>query len=321
MNKPWIFVGLLFFLLSGCKDDDPTQITEEAESFLNEVVSVMEANSVNRKKIDWVDFRQQVFEKAGAAQSITDTYPGIRQALILLGDNHSSFRGGDGTVIFAGTLQCETETINTPDLPATVGYVKVSFFSGDSNSSAAQVFAETIQNNIKEQDSSDIIGWIVDLRNNTGGNMYPMIAGIGSILGEGTAGYFIDPDNNEVPWGFKNGASVYNGSPFTTMSDPYQLIAPNPRVAVLLNGAVASSGEVMAISFIGREDTKSFGSPTCGLSTGNSYFSLSDGSALILTTSLQADRNKNAYGTPIEPDVVVSNANIIAEAIAWLESE
>jgi C-terminal processing protease CtpA/Prc len=34
-------------------------------------------------------------------------------------------------------------------------------------------------------DQGNLAGWIVDLRNNGGGNMWPMLTGIGSILGEG----------------------------------------------------------------------------------------------------------------------------------------
>ena len=52
---------------------------------------------------------------------------------------------------------------------------------------------QQIQDQIKIMDHPYNIGWIVDLRGNGGGNMWPMLAGIGPILGEGIAGYFIDP--------------------------------------------------------------------------------------------------------------------------------
>jgi len=34
-------------------------------------------------------------------------------------------------------------------------------------------------------------GWIIDLRGNGGGNMWPMLAGIGFVLGDGPAGSFV----------------------------------------------------------------------------------------------------------------------------------
>ena len=44
-------------------------------------------------------------------------------------------------------------------------------------------FAISIENQIRAADAPDLAGWIVDLRGNTGGNMWPMIAGVGSTLG------------------------------------------------------------------------------------------------------------------------------------------
>lgn len=323
MRIRFISYLLLIFSLISCINDDLNKNSDKAERFLNEVLDVMEANSINRYKIDWSDFRTKVFErvgKVGGAQTIRDTYPGIREALVLLGDNHSSYTRVDGSVIFVGSPQCNFQNIANPSLPENIGYVKVNSFFSSSEIADDISFAEEIQDQIMNQDSPDILGWIVDLRSNGGGNMWPMIAGIGPILGEGTAGYFIDPDNNQTSWGFLNGSSVFNGSAITQLSNSYELIVPNPKVAVLLDNGVASSGEVICISFIGRENTKSFGISTCGLSTSNRPFLLSDNSSLNLTTAYLADRNKNLYGISINPNVFVNNENIIQHAVEWIEN-
>jgi hypothetical protein len=81
-----------------------------------------------------------------------------------------------------------------------------------------------------------------------------------------------------------------------------------------------SSGEAIAISFIGRENTISMGSSTCGLSTANALFNLSDNSALILSVAYMADRNKIPYGIPITPDNQVDNENIIEWAVLSIEN-
>jgi len=320
MKLRLILCWLLILLLITCNNDDPAITSEQAQKFLNEILDVMETNSINKYKIDWPDFRTKVFDKAVGAQTIQDTYPAIKEALVLLGDNHSSYRKLDGSIIFVGTLQCDFQNFTNPTLPGNVGYVKINSFSGSSNGDAAISFAREIQNQIMNQDDADIIGWIVDLRNNGGGNMWPMIAGIGPVLGEGTAGYFIDPDQNQTSWGFQNGSSVANGATVTHLSNSYELKVPNPKVAVLLNSGIASSGEVIAISFIGRENTKSFGISTCGLSTANSGFALSDNSILNLTVAYLADRNKNPYGIPVNPDLVVASEDIIATAVEWIEN-
>ena len=119
------------------------------------------------------------------------------------------------------------------------------------------------------------------------------------------------------PWK-SSGASTANGSPVTQLENPYELINPNPKVVVLIDEAVMSSGEAIAISFIGRENTKSMGHSTCGLSTSNAPFNLSNNSTLILTTHYMADRNRIPYGIPITPNNQADNDIIIDWAVRWI---
>jgi C-terminal processing protease CtpA/Prc len=259
-----------------------------------------------------------VFEDIGPAQSIEETYGGITLALTMLGDNHSIYASANGQ-FFRGrsSLNCDLFFRNPLNgVPDFIGYVKVSRFVGTEGS---EEFAAEIQNQIKSQDNENTLGWIVDLRGNTGGNMWPMLAGIGPLLGNQTVGYFINDDGEEISYGYSNGASVFGGSPLVEVNDHHVSQNQNSRVAVLLDNAVASSGEAIAIAFVGRENTRSFGSATCGLSTANAGFPLSDGASLNLTISYMADRHKNKYGIPIEPDVqVVGDTEILQAAIGFL---
>jgi hypothetical protein len=307
----------IIIFLSTCKDD-VTERSSQAEKYLNVLLDIMQQNSINRYKINWVDFRAKVLASVPSAQSIQEIYPAIKEALIMLGDNHSFFVKPDGNFIVPGTLSCDAQTIGNPTLPDNVGYVRIKEFSGSVN--AALAYARDIQDQIKSQDSDNLLGWVVDLRSNLGGNMWPMIAGIGPILGEGIAGYFIDADGNELPWSYLNGSSILDGNIITSFGNSYELTIPNPKVAVLLDNGVASSGEVIAISFIGRDNSKSFGIPTCGATTSNQSFNLSDNAVLFLTTSYLADRDKNLFGTPITPDIITDNDKIIQEALDWIQN-
>ena len=317
MKKVAVLLSLGVFLIVSCAKEK--EHSEEVRNYLNEMLDIMENNSINRYKINWIDFRKEVFNTVPAAQTIIDAYPCIKKALTLLGDNHSIFLTPNGDAFMGNsTITIQIENIETPVIPNDVGYIKVTSYVGGQSDVSDIAFANQIQDQIKQQDHSDIKGWIVDLRNNIGGNCYPMLAGIGPILGEGVAGYFIDSDELEISWGFQDGASVYGDQVITQLNDTYKLLVPKPKVAVLLNSAVASSGEVIAVSFIGRENTKSFGSATCGLSTGNRPFYLSDNAILNLTASYFADRNKKKYGVPINPDMISSKETIINDALAWI---
>ncbi|MVM36170.1 peptidase S41 [Spirosoma sp. HMF4905] len=277
----------------------------------------MQKYSINRKTIDWSSFTQQVNAKLQGAQSIADTYPAIQLALTLLGDNHSSYTTATGTLLYGTRSISCSDGAPTP-VPANpkIGYVKVSGFSG--SGTAATVFAESIQASIKQADTDSIRGWIVDLRGNTGGNMWPMLAGIGPILGEGVAGYFIDPDGNATSWAYQKGASIIDQTQQVSVETPYTLRKSNPKVAVLTDRATASSGEAITISFKNRSNTRSFGTSTCGLSTTNSSMVLSDGAILNLTQGTLADRTKTLYGQQVQPDETYYSATAVDKAVAWV---
>jgi carboxyl-terminal processing protease len=105
------------------------------------------------------------------------------------------------------------------------------------------------------------------------------------------------------------------------VTTPYTLEHAPLRVAVLLDQRVASSGEATAIAFHGRPDTRFFGIPTCGLSTSNSMFVLSDGSSLNLSVALMADRNLVEFGEEFHPDEVIADHEAaVARAMEWLRS-
>ena len=325
MKAPTIVLGIVFLVLSSCSSDDSTStetplIDEEVEVFLEEVLDLMQNNSINRNDINWSEFRNQVRARASDAQSLTQIEPALILALQLLGDNHSSILKENGDRISASTANCESVELETVSVPENIGYLRVPFYSNGTSQENTN-FAVDLQNQIREQDNAGLNGWIVDLRGNTGGNMWPMLAGVGPILGEGTVGYFIGPDNSDLSWSYNNGASVLGQNAIVRVPPVYELINPDPKVAVLLDNGVRSSGEAIAIAFIGRENTRSFGMATCGLSTANRGFPLSDGSVLLLTTDYMADRDRNLYGFPIEPEVEASNDNIIELAIDYIENQ
>jgi len=305
---------------AGCNDaalSEPDRpISEAAAQYLDDLIGIMRGHSINRLRIDWDAFQTSVLAAAGGAQVVSDTYPAIRVALTLLADGHSMYRTPSGQVIFVPNRTCTSSGAGSPALPDSIGYITVRSFSG--TAAEATAYANQLHRAVAAADRDALIGWIVDVRGNGGGNMWPMIAGVGPVLGEAVVGYFIDPAGVEVAWEYRNGASWSGGYVAQQVDSAYRLRREWPRVAVLTDRGVASSGEAAVVAFRGRPDTRSFGEPTCGLSTANRSFSLSDGASLILTVSTMADRDKTPYGGAIVPDEIV--ADPVSRAIAWLES-
>lgn len=191
-------------------------------------------------------------------------------------------------------------------------------------------------------DSNIINGWIVDLRGNTGGNMYPMIAGLGPLIGEGILGYFIDRKGGTEYWSYINGSVICKylekdndkrieniahhnkNKTIIHIIDYYKVKNSNARIAVLIGNQTSSSGEMTTISFIGKNNVKLFGQTTGGYTTGNVSFILSDSSGIALAASISADRNMKKYNGGIIPDVIVDNyysENCVNAAIKWLKKK
>ena len=214
----------------------------------------------------------------------------IRLALTLLGDKHSYYVTPANEFIFnpesptESTGQCRPAPVVAPAVPADVGYVRLQITLDTSPTD--------IQDTLREGERAGATGWIVDLRNSGGGNTWPALAGIGSLLGEGTAGFFVNAANRPTPWGYTNGMAWLErpDQDLAFLEMPYRLLMPSARVAVLTNVGVANSGEALAIAFRARPNTRSFGTPTCGLSTAVAQFPLSRGGRLGVVTSVMADR-------------------------------
>ncbi len=312
---------LLASLIVTCSETDEPKISSAAEMHLNEILKQMESRSINRKTIDWVELKRRTLQVAGQAKTIKETYTAIRFALEELKDNHSFYKGVDGTYIFSGLEGCNFDSPPDAQPSPAIGYIRIPGFDGFNSVSETNAFAQSLQAKIRSQDNSELKGWLVDLRGNGGGNMWPMLSGIGPVLGDGIAGYFIDPDNQASAYSYQNGVASLDGNSISVVSNPYSLIKPNPKVAVLIDGLTASSGEAIAIAFIGRPNTRLFGvKSSCGLTTANQSFTLSNGGLLFLTVAVMADRSKNKFGGPILPDEMSNSGQegAVTSAIVWL---
>jgi hypothetical protein len=291
---------------------------QAARAHLDALLTTMETYSVNKAAIDWSDFRSQVVAAAGNAETVPQLDSAIVLALRLLGDQESYYQRGGLTLGPPPVGGCAGGAPTPGDIPDTIGYVKVAACA--CQGTAATQFAQSIQQAIRTVDRAGLVGWIVDLRGNFGGNMWPMIAGIGPVLGEGIIGWIVYNDR-EYEREYRDGAATSFGDTFASVTDPVTLLEPYPKVAVLTDGGVASSGEAITVFFKGRPRTRSFGTLTCGHHHLQQAFFLPGGAVLFLVSGQHADRTKRRYGGPISPDEIVSNPHdAVDRAIAWLQA-
>jgi carboxyl-terminal processing protease len=302
-------------------------LSSQARTYLTEALDIMQQHSVNRTKINWTALRRQAFAYANGAKTPGDTYAAIQIALNALGDHHSSFTTPQQENQL-GTGDNSPSNLDPPvqRLPHGIGYLELLAFEG-SEPTAMHQYVQSAQDAIRSVDQTGTCGWIIDLRIDGGGNMWPMLAAVGPILGEGIAGWFIFPNGVKQAWSYSHGQAQLAGSVAIGIENPAHLKHPNPPVAVLIDHATSSSGEAMAVAFRGRPRTRSFGEPTYGIPTANEGFKLRDGALLLLTVAVDADRTGHAYDSSLIPDELVSTRRGettdlgVQAATTWLHNQ
>jgi C-terminal processing protease CtpA/Prc len=194
-------------------------------------------------------------------------------------------------------------------------------------------YALVLRRAVLEVARSDPRGWIVDLRFNGGGNVWPMLAGLRPLLGDGEAARSVSAGGLAVRSGCDGGRVWLDqgrGEQVQLEIEPpaEDRVLAAPRVAVLVHGWTMSSGELVACAFLGRDGVRVFGEPTAGLTTATEFFPLSDGSLLVLPTSRMADRTGRVWSGPLAPDELVTSVDwpsasdgVAQSALRWLRDD
>lgn len=326
------FLGALASSVPGCEAQQSVERERQRlRAYVDSAVTIMRLNSVRRDSIDWALVRAEArkpLEVSGLRPTSGDAYAGLRAALRALGDHHSFLMEPSSSARWAVRRAAD----NTPPTIRTIapglGYLKLPPYSG-SASDESGLYAQAVHDRLRQLDAQGTCGWVVDLRGNSGGNMWPMLVAVGPILDTGVAGRFVSR-NGSVPWGYRPGVAWSGAYELVRIFRPLTLRTNGAPVAVLTDSLTGSSGEAIAVAFRARPAARSFGRPTAGASTANETFLLSDGAQLFLTTAVFADRSGRVYGQPLIPDEVIGGPGAhqtstrdadLERALTWLRHQ
>jgi C-terminal processing protease CtpA/Prc len=269
----------------------PASLEPALMTYLNAALDTLRRVS-RHSSVDFDQLRDSMVALGLGARQPRDLYPVIDWMLGKV-DRHSF-------------LQAARFGARDADLGDQIAYIRVPFWS---NTTMVPTLSDTLQGYIRRNEAAGACRWVVDLRANGGGNMWPMLAGIGPLLGDTIVGGTTSP-RGKAYWTYSAGAAslVHEDGRVETLitaTMPVTLRDPLPAVAVLIDAGTGSSGEVMAVSFRGRPRTRFFGVPTAGVSTTNQGFRLPDGANMVITVGTYVDRTSAEYGRPVPPDVIV----------------
>mgnify|MGYP000657101404 CR=1 FL=1 len=303
-----------------------TPPSPQVAGYLTEFFDLVRGQALDRDSVDWEVLRRDANALSATADSLSDVHDVLDFTLRRI-DRHSFLQPPAAHRSWA-TGNNDDDAVD-PDLQYATGrrvendmvYLNMPGVSSG-HEKTLRAYADSLTRLIVRLDQPGTSKWVLDLRGNTGGNCWAMLAGIGPLLGDGLCGYFMQRDGSRAnSWWYWEGASWLGPRQQLILTDPYVLRQP-ARVAVLYGPKTSSSGEVVAIAFRGLPRSRSFGQPTGGYSTGNRTLYLSDGAAVLLTATVYGDRHKVPYGAEIQPDVTVFSVKGLdapAEAAAaWL---
>lgn len=340
-----VFAGIVPLVVTvlGCATPEP--LPPEIATYVDSALDTMEREALRSSHVDWDEVRAATHRAASGSTTTAATYPALRLALARLGDNHSFLQISDD---LRDAERAARGTAPEHDAPRPSGRKPSPFASrmkpaGDmltaNGARVARVvmpqgmrnaaFATAFQERIRKLDGERPDGWIVDLRGNGGGNMWPMLAGLGPLLGDGPVGGSIDASGRSNRWYHESGAAIHQDATGKRrveirVTAPAYEVRRRVPIAVLHDRGTASSGEAMVLAFQRLPLARSFGEHTYGASTSTRGFKLEDGANLVLAVSVMADRAGRAYPAGIPPDVAVNEDPVegrdpaVDAAVAWI---
>lgn len=177
-----------------------------------------------------------------------------------------------------------------------VGYIQVYTFNTMTRVDVEKALQDLLAKGVK--------GLILDLRNNPGGLLNQAVD---------LASLFIDA-GPVLKVQSRNGSEVYNSK-----GNRY----PNLPLAVLVNRGTASASEIVAGAIRDHQMGVLFGKRTFGKGVIQTSFTLSDGSALLLTTAEYFTPKGHAvHETGLTPDVITEReSETLPRALQWVLSQ
>lgn len=318
--------------------------SREAVAFFDNALWHMERFYLRKADVDWAKFRRQAYRRIEGAQTPRETFGAVRATIASLGkDAHNELRDANWRAESSSRAPPSSKRpmFRLPLITARltkdgIAYVSVPWFASGGlgafyrlHDPEGRAYVRRLREKLLVLDEMNPRGWIVDLRMNQGGNMWPMLDGLAPLIGEGRVAALDMPQfNRRVDTWIVSGNS-YSGTPWFAGFGSRRLTLKNREapLAILTGPATASAGEGVLVAFKGRPHTRQFGRPTFGVPTAPDGYALGHGVTLFITIARQMDRRGRSYDGPIPPDEAINESGsddtspIIAAATRWIKIE
>ncbi len=274
------------------------------KGYVRYAVYLLDRDGLYADRPEWAEKRKEVLKAAKSIADLDAAHTLVQEAADVAGGKHS--------FLWAPVKDTASYPESVPEVEMLEGGIIHALLPGHTGVKVSDsLYIRTVFDFLKEH--LDARGVIVDLRNNTGGNMYPMIASVSPLLPEGIVIQF-KSRKQTTPISLE-----YITKSYPITEENINKFPPSTPVAVLTDEKTGSSGEATLICFLGLDNVKTFGGPTAGYPSGNVTHTLSDGYMFAITRSAEIARTGEVFcEDPINPDV--NTETPLEDAIAWIES-
>ena len=285
---------------------------DSAFALFEQALELMQKNPF-KKEVSWDSLVSSAREQLSEATTLTEAHTVINQCLKQVQGPHSFVMPARHAALYhhdtarlrrVPALRELMGAIDYEMVDDGIGYIAVPWVSSTDPAVCTQI-ADSLQSLIRRLADQGAKRWIIDLRKNSGGNCWPMLAGMGPLLGNGTCGYFVRRAR-VTSIRYQDGVAMHNSTAMCKVNNPVTLTDEQRQQIVVLTGPkTSSSGEILALAFKGMPRARLMGEPTAGLTTANTTYDLLDGSTLVLTICQEADRHGRICEGKIVPDDLV----------------
>ncbi len=312
MIKSFIF-GIVLLLYTSSFSQ--TFKNDSIKSFVDTSIELIRSNAVDTSNIKSIE--SNLYNRAKDLNSVSDLAPLYSEVFELLNDHHGGLKYKDKTygwnkpsvsanTYLKGKLKTEKAVVSQV-INKTIAYIRI---PGNDDFSFKKVdsIANDIITHINKINSAKINGWIIDLRVNTGGNMYPILLGLKEFIGSDNivfGGFRNSKGESSGKWEIRDGKMLIDD---IVLERKTQLRIPLKKdipIVILTSCYTASAGEMTTISLIGRKNTFIVGEPTADYTTAVQGFRINEYAGLNLSTDYVIDRNSKIYKSNIQPDIEV----------------
>jgi carboxyl-terminal processing protease len=329
---------MVFILLVICSRTAAAQPADSLRPILDSALLIMQEQALHREETDWEALRKRIYQHTKGISNIDSLLNQFPLLFEWIHDFHGGIQTGN---TFISWKEGKPASKSSPALDSAIkkapglltrrwgdiGYYRI---PGGSTKNLAFV-TQMLADSLCSLQPATVKGWIIDLRLNTGGNIWFMLPPLASLIGDGITGGIKHADGKPDTKAWIAAGKVYgNGQVYQVPNPGCTLPGPHVPVVVLVGPKTASSGEGVMLAFKGRPNTIIMGEPTAGLITSNNSFQLRPGITMILATGYMQDRSGQFYTAALHPDVLIpegdnffdlANDHKIIKALEWLQKK